>query len=77
MEIDIISFGKIAELIKNQKINISDIGDTAALQAHLENQFPELKGIKYKLALNKDIVQANTAIKHNDTIAIMPPFSGG
>ncbi|RYD70390.1 MAG: molybdopterin synthase sulfur carrier subunit, partial [Sphingobacteriales bacterium] len=33
--------------------------------------------MKYKLALNKNIVQQNCAIKDNDSIAIMPPFSGG
>jgi molybdopterin converting factor small subunit len=33
--------------------------------------------MKYKLSLNKDIVQENMAISNQDTVGIMPPFSGG
>lgn len=77
MEIEIISFGKIAEFISNQKIDIAEIADTDSLKAHLEIRFPELKDIKYKFALNNQLIQVNSAINHNDTLAIMPPFSGG
>jgi len=77
MEIDIICFGKIAEMIKAQRIDIADIGTTDELKARLEEQFPALSAIKYKLALNKQIVQQNVNLQPNDTVAIMPPFSGG
>ncbi|WP_231424856.1 MULTISPECIES: MoaD/ThiS family protein [Pedobacter] len=76
MEIEIISFGKISEFINNQKLSI-DVESTDDLKTHLEKIFPQLVGMKYKLALNKNIVQHNCAIKDNDSIAIMPPFSGG
>jgi len=77
MEIELISFGKISEFIDNQKIEIGAIGTTDALRAFLEKNFPMLAGMKYKLALNKDLVQHDTQIHHLDRIAIMPPFSGG
>lgn len=77
MEIQIISFGKISEFIAHQKIEISDIRNTDELKAYLETSFPLLSNMKYKLSLNKDIVQENTAISNQDTIGIMPPFSGG
>lgn len=77
MEIEIISFGQITEFINHQKIEIDGIADTDTLKQHLEDRFPALKGIKYKLALNKNIVQQNTEITNQATIAIMPPFSGG
>ncbi len=77
MKIEIISFGKIAEFISNQKIDIAEITDTDNLKIHLETLFPELKAIKYKFALNNQLVQANSAIEQNDILAIMPPFSGG
>ena len=77
MKIEMISFGQIAEFINNQKIDVDGISDTDAFKQYLENQFPALKGMKYKLALNKNIVQENTEITSNATIAIMPPFSGG
>ena len=77
MNIEIISFGKIAELISSQKMQISDIKDTDELQTYLENSYPALSGMKYKLALNKNIIQSTQKIKDQDVIAIMPPFSGG
>lgn len=77
MEIQIISFGKISEFIPNQNIDIESINDTDGLKIHLEQLFPNLVGMKYKLALNKNLVQQNLEIRDQDTIAIMPPFSGG
>ena len=77
MDIEIISFGQIAEFINNQKIEVDGIADTDAFKQYLEDRFPALKGTKYKLALNKNIVQQNTEITNQATIAIMPPFSGG
>ena len=77
MEIEIISFGKISEFISNQKLNVSGISNTDELKIHLEQKFPALAGIKYKLALNKNIVQSRQALANHDIVAIMPPFSGG
>jgi molybdopterin synthase sulfur carrier subunit len=77
MEIEIISFGQITEFINNQKIDVAGIPNTDAFKQYLEDRFPALKGMKYKLALNKNIVQQNTEITNPATIAIMPPFSGG
>lgn len=77
MEIEIISFGQITEFINNQKIEVYGIADTNSFKQYLEDRFPALKDIKYKLALNKNIVQQNTEITNQATIAIMPPFSGG
>lgn len=77
MEIEIVSFGKIAEFIKHQKIALDGISDTDGLKMYLERTFPEIVSMKYKLALNKNIVQKNSPIKNQDMVAIMPPFSGG
>jgi len=77
MEIEIISFGKISDFIKNQKIVLTDINNTDELKLFLETSFPALANIKYKFALNNNVVQENTGISNHDTVAIMPPFSGG
>ena len=77
MEIELISFGKISEVIANQKIVVTEVIDTDSLKSFLEIEFPELKKMKYKLAMNKQLIQQNTAITNNANIAIMPPFSGG
>ena len=77
MEIEILSFGKIAEFIPSHTLNVEGISDTDAFKKHIEKIYPQLKGMKYKLALNKQLVQSNTIINQLATIAIMPPFSGG
>ena len=77
MEIEIISFGKIAEFLPGQKLELKEIKDTEALKTFLEQDYPALKGMKYKLALNQQLVQQNRELTNHCTIAIMPPFSGG
>lgn len=77
MIIEILSFGKIAEIIENQKIELSGISNTDELKNYLETSFPNLKNIKYNLSLNKDMIRENRHIANNDTVALMPPFSGG
>ncbi|RZJ69567.1 MAG: molybdopterin synthase sulfur carrier subunit, partial [Flavobacterium sp.] len=69
--------GNIAEFITSQRLIIGDIRDTNALKIHLEALFPKLSSIKYKLAVNKYVIQENSQIKDKDSVAIMPPFSGG
>ena len=77
MEIDIISFGKISEFLPAQKLELMEVRDTEALKTFLEKNYPALKELKYKLALNQELVQQNAELTDRCTIAIMPPFSGG
>jgi len=77
MHIELISFGKISEIIGNRSLEVTGVTSTDELIGFLEKIFPELAGVKYKLALNKTLVQSNIDIKEQDIIAIMPPFSGG
>ncbi|MFW0717858.1 MoaD/ThiS family protein [Pedobacter sp. N23S346] len=77
MKLEIISFGKISEFIAGQEIEVSEINDTNQLQQYLETSFPQLSGMKYKLAVNQNIIQSNQQLTENDMVAIMPPFSGG
>ena len=77
MEINIISFGKIAEFIHPQQLVVNNTPDTDTLKLELEKTYPALAAIKYVIALNKQIVQTNTLLQDHSTLAIMPPFSGG
>lgn len=77
MEIEIVTFGKIAGFLKTQQLMVNDIEDTDGLKAYLEHSFPALANTKYKLAVNKSLIQDNIKLKRNDSVAIMPPFSGG
>ena len=77
MEIEVISFGKIAELITIKKLILDTILDTDEFRKYLEETYPELKKLKYKLAVDKQIVQENRKLMDGSIVAIMPPFSGG
>lgn len=77
MEIQIIAFGKISDIITDQNLELSGINDTDELKVYLENRFSALSGVKYKLALNKKIVQSKQELTDQDTLVLMSPFSGG
>jgi molybdopterin synthase sulfur carrier subunit len=77
MEIQIIAFGHVSDFLSNQRLTLSDITNTEELKIYLEERFPALSQMKYKLVLNKEIVQSPLHLSDRDTVAIMPPFSGG
>lgn len=75
MEIKIIAFGSIAELTgKEITVQASDV---ASLKVTLQELFLELADRKYAVAVNMKVIQGNLELKQNDTVALMPPYSGG
>ena len=77
MEINLLAFGQIAEITGKSSWKMVGIKDTNTLIEKLEEQFPALVKTNYSIAVNKKVIQENTAINENDTIALLPPFSGG
>lgn len=77
MEISLLIFGQIAEITGKSAWKISGVKDTNSLIIQLEEEFPTLIKMKYSIAVNKKVIQENTTITDNDTIALLPPFSGG
>lgn len=75
MSIKVIAFGQIAE-ITEKEISIDAI-DTNSLRLELNAQFPQLEGKKYGIAVNKKLVNNNVMLNAGDTVALMPPYSGG
>lgn len=77
MEINLLAFGQIAEITSKSSWKMAEIKDTNTLIEKLEEQFPALVKTNYSIAVNKKMIQENTTINDNDTIALLPPFSGG
>ncbi len=77
MEINVLSFGKLAQITGNQFIIKDQVPDTDSLQQWLHRQYPDLSALKYRLAVNKEIIQGNQPISSPATVALLPPFSGG
>lgn len=74
---EILLFGQLADLAGGAKAVVDNVADTDALRSLLEQRFPALQQVKYMLAVNKTIVQNNKQLHGNETVALMPPFSGG
>lgn len=75
--IHIKAFGMVAEKIGETELVIDHSGDSSELLNALLVKFPELKTVKFTLAINKKIVSGNQGIPENAEIALLPPFSGG
>ena len=77
MEINIIAFGQIVDLTGRQSWKISGIKTTDELMRKLTEQFPSLPKINFIMAVNKNVIINNTELNPNDTVALLPPYSGG
>jgi len=77
MEIRLLSFGQVTDITGKDTLKISDVKNTDELNQFLAKAWPQLESIKYSIAVNKKIIQENTQLHDQDTVAILPPFSGG
>jgi sulfur-carrier protein len=77
MEVNILTFGKIADITASKTIQLQDITSTATLREKLEATYPALRGMSYKIAIDKKVISTETAIHEGAEIALLPPFSGG
>ena len=76
MQVNIITFGQIAELSSSQII-LENVSDTDSLRLRLLEEYPSLININFAIAIDKKVVSENKLINETSTIALLPPFSGG
>jgi len=74
---EIIAFGRLADMIENKEINLEGVTTTDQLRQKLQVRFPFLSGIRYAIAVNNKILPGNAFLEQNDRIALLPPYSGG
>ena len=70
-------FGQLTDIIKDNELTLTGIVDTNGLVSELNKRYPSLAGTKYMMAVNKQTVTANTILKEDSIVALLPPFSGG
>lgn len=73
----VLAFGKIAEIVGKQEIQIENLPNTEVLLGYLRQQYPQLQQLKFTLAVNKKQVSGNMEIPRDAEVALLPPFSGG
>ena len=76
MRIKIIIFGQLAD-IAGSALSLEDVTDTNSLVKELNSIYPALSDSKYVIAVNNKMVNENTILTENSTVALLPPFSGG
>lgn len=67
----------IAEKLGNPTLEWSACIDTDALRIELEEKYPDLKEMKYSIAINKALTVGNVQLPEEAEVALLPPFSGG
>lgn len=77
MNIKLLTFGIITEILDDDIISFETIKNTDDLILYLEKKYPNIKNLHYKISINQEIINSNTSLKNNDEIAILPPFAGG
>lgn len=77
MEINLLVFGQLTDITGQNSCKMADVFTTDDLLEKMITDFPALKSVSYSIAVNKVIIRENTTLSDNDTVAILPPFSGG
>jgi molybdopterin synthase sulfur carrier subunit len=77
MEVTILVFGQLTDMMGNNALKLSGMRDTDAIIAELTQRYPALATAKYRIAVDKQMINNNTTLKAGSTVALLPPFSGG
>jgi molybdopterin converting factor small subunit len=70
-------FGQLVDIIGSNSFEANDVVNTNELINQLQSKYPALENAKYKIAVNRNIIQSNTALQQDAEVALLPPFSGG
>jgi molybdopterin synthase sulfur carrier subunit len=70
-------FGQLVDIIGSNSFEANDVSNTTELIHQLQLKYPALENAKYKIAVNRNIIQSSTALQQDAEVALLPPFSGG
>lgn len=77
MNINVVVFGRLKEITGAASVRLSDVYDTNSMVLEMIRLYPGLAESIYLIAVEKEIVNENTLLKENFTVALLPPYSGG
>jgi sulfur-carrier protein len=76
MSVKVLFFGKLVE-IAGSSVTIDKVQTSNELLQQLQQSYPELINEKYIVAVDKKMIQTDTALTDGCSVALLPPFSGG
>ena len=77
MKVSRLVFGSLVEVIGQGDLTLEGISDTDKLAEYLWERYPALKSRQYRMALNETLITGRAVLSDGDTVALLPPFSGG
>ena len=75
MKIRVKIFGSLCDLLEHEFA--MEASDTNEMMNILSAKHPSISERKLLVAVNNTIIKENTRLKERDTVALMPPYSGG
>ncbi len=80
MKITVLFFGITTDLMQRSvlELTITEGSNVADFRKQLQTDYPQLSNLnKYAIALNEEYTSGDEVIHQNDTLAVIPPVSGG
>lgn len=77
MSVTVLFFGPLVDVTGIRTLILQQVTDTDSLRQQLHARYPTLINAQYLLAVDKQITKENTALKDNETVALLPPYAGG
>ena len=77
MKVNVLIFGPLKDVTGTHVCQVTDVSDTNEMIVKMNAMYPGLDEKKYLIAVEKEIVQSNTSLSDNFTVALLPPYSGG
>lgn len=74
---NILLFGILKEKVGSGVIQLSNSATVAEMKRQIDQKYPALINESYCIAINETIADNSQSISETDTIALLPPFSGG
>ena len=76
-KINILAFGPLIAVFGKKTFEMDRLASTKALREKLETDFPGLKDQQYAIALDMQFISTETSLEGVETVALLPPYSGG
>ncbi|CCE59923.1 TPA: molybdopterin converting factor subunit 1 [Staphylococcus argenteus] len=75
----VLYFAEIKEILKKgqEDIVLEKAVTVQQFESFLFERYPQINNKKFQVAVNEEFVQKSDFINPNDTVALIPPVSGG
>lgn len=79
MTIKLLAFGVFTDIFKRNQLalNLPDTLTVGQLKTYIVENYPQAKALNFAVAVDEAYADDDMPIKENQTIALIPPVSGG